>query len=169
MLRHIATGALVLGSAIALLVGSATYAPFNDQATGTGHVAAGSVLVTVNNEEAATFNFSSAECSNMAPGIPCAVEVVVSTSDSSLSAVWDTTVTETGDEPLPGLPDGCFTETLEIPAGDIEDGDAHADHDPGDVETGTLTVRVTDDNACQSAATDLTVSVVATQSPSPHD
>lgn len=169
MLRQSATGALVLGSAVALLVGSATYAPFNDQAAGSGHVAAGSVLVTVNGSDAATFDFSSAECSNMAPGIDCAVEVVVSAADSSLSAVWDTTVTETGDEPLPGLPDGCFTETLDIPTGDGEEGDADADHDPGDSHAGTLTVRVTDDNACQSAATDLTVSVVATQSPSPHD
>jgi hypothetical protein len=169
LLRHIATGALVLGSAIALLVGSATYAPFNDSATGAGHVAAGSVLVTVNGSDTATFDFSSAECSNMAPGIDCAVEVVVSAADSSLSAVWDTTITETGDEPLPDLPDGCFTETLDIPTGDAEEGDPDADHDPGDSHTGTLTVRVTDDNACQSAATDLTVSVVATQSPSPHN
>lgn len=169
MLRHLATGALVLGSAVALLVGSATYAPFTDDASGSGHVAAGSVIVSVNGSDTAAFDFGSAECSNMAPGIDCAVDVIVSTEESSLSAVWDTTVTETGDEPLPGLPDGCFTETLDIPDGDVEEGDPDADHDPGDSHTGTLTVRVTDDNACQSAATDVTVRVVATQSPSPHN
>lgn len=169
MLRHIATGALVLGSAVALLIGSATYAPFTDDATGSGHVAAGSVLVSINGTDTATLNFSSDECSNMAPGIDCAVPVDASTGDSTLSAVWETTLTETGDEALPGLPDGCFTESLDIPAGDAEEGDADADHDPGDSHSGTLTVRVADDNACQSAETDITVSIVATQSPSPHN
>lgn len=169
MLRHIATGALVLGSAVALLVGSATYAPFTDDATGSGHVAAGSVNVSVNGTDTATFDFTTDECGNMAPGIDCIVPVDVSTGTSSLSAVWDTTITETGDEPLPGLPDGCFTETLDVPAGETEEGDPDVDHDPGFSHPGTLTVHVTDDNACQSAATDLTVRVVATQSPSPHN
>lgn len=169
LLRHLATGALVLGAAAALLVGGATYAPFTDDAIGSGRVNAGSVNVRINDTDAHTFSFDTAECSNMAPGIDCVVPLDVSTGTSTLSAVWETTITEDGDEPLPDLPDGCFTEAADVPAGDAEDGDADADHDPGDSHPGTLTVRVTDDNACQSASTEITVRVVATQSPTPHD
>lgn len=169
MLRRIATAALVLGSAAALLVGGATYAPFSDDAAGTGRVGAGSVNVSVNGTDSATFAFDSEECTNMAPGVDCTVPLTVSTGTSSLSATWQATVTEDGDEPLEGLPDGCFTESVDIPAGDAEPGDPDADHDPGDSHEGTLVVRVADDNRCQSAATDILVRVVATQSPSPHN
>lgn len=170
MLRHLATGALVLGSAAALLVGSATYAPFTDEAVGSGRVTAGSVNVRINDTDTEAFAFDTAECGNMAPGIECTVPFTVSSGTSTLSAVWDTTITENGDEPLPGLPDGCFTEELEVPAGDVEEGDPDADHDPGEeAHVATLTVRVTDDNACQSASTELIVRIVATQSPSPHN
>jgi hypothetical protein len=150
-------------------VGSATYAPFTDDATGSGRVSAGSVNVSINGTDTHAFQFDTADCSNMAPGIDCVVPLEVSTGTSTLSAVWDTTVTEIGDEPLPDLPDGCFTESVDVPAGDAEDGDPDADHDPGDSHAGTLTVRVTDDNACQSASTEITLRVVATQSPSPHN
>lgn len=169
MLRRIATAALVLGSAAALLIGSSTYAPFSDDATASGGVGAGSVNVTVNGSESGTLDFSTDQCDNMAPGIDCETALVVDTGTSSLSATWAVTVTETGDEALEGLPDGCFTEEHDIPAGDAEAGDADADHDPGDTHNGTLTVRVADDNRCQSAATSITVDVVATQSPSPHN
>lgn len=169
LLRHLATGALVVGAAAALLVGSATYAPFTDEASGSGRVTAGSVQVRMNGTDTAAFQFDTEECSNMAPGTDCVVQLALDTGTSTLSAVWDTELTETGDEPLPDLPDGCFTETLEIPAGDAEEGDPDADHDPGDTHTADLTVHVTDDNACQSASTEITVRVVATQSASPHN
>lgn len=169
MLRRISTAALVLGSAAALLIGGATYAPFTDDAAGSGRVGAGSVNVSINGTDSATLAFNTDECSNMAPGIDCVVQLDVSTGTSSLSATWATTIAEDGDEAIDGLPDGCFTETANVPTGDAEDGDADADHDPGDTHNGTLTVRVADDNRCQSAATDITVSVVATQSPSPHN
>lgn len=169
MLRRTATAALVLGSATALLVGGATYAPFTDDASGSGRVGAGNVNVTVNGTDQATFAFDSEECTTMAPGIDCVVPLSVGTGTSSLSAVWATTVAEDGDEALDGLPDGCFTEVVDVPAGDAEDGDADADHDPGDVHDGNLVVRVADDNRCQSASTGILLSVVATQSPSPHD
>lgn len=169
MLRRIATAALVMGSAAALLIGGATYAPFTDDAAGSGNVGAGSVNVSINGTDAATLAFDTDECSNMAPGIDCVVPFDVSTGTSSLSATWNTTVAEDGDEAIDGLPNGCFTEEVSVPAGDAENGDADADHDPGDAHDGTLTVRVADDNRCQSAATGITVSVVATQSPSPHN
>ncbi|HVF74449.1 MAG TPA: SipW-dependent-type signal peptide-containing protein [Acidimicrobiales bacterium] len=169
MLRRIATMALVLGSAAALLVGGATYAPFTDDAEGAGPVGAGNVNVSINGTDSATFAFDSDECSNMAPGIDCVVPFDASAGSSSLSATWTTTITEDGDEALDGLPDGCFTEEVSVPVGDAEQGDADADHDPGDSHDGTLTVRIADDNRCQSAATGILVKVVATQSPSPHN
>ena len=169
MLRRIATMALVLGSAAALLIGGATYAPFTDDAAGTGRVGAGNVNVSINGTDSAAFAFESDECSNMAPGIDCAVPFDVSSGSSSLSATWVTTITEDGDEALDGLPDGCFTEEVNVPVGDAEEGYPDADHDPGDAHDGTLTVRVADDNRCQSAATGITVRVVASQSPSPHN
>lgn len=170
MLRHLATGALVLGSAAALLVGSATYAPFTDEAVGSGRVTAGSVNVQINGTDTESFTFDTAECGNMAPGIKCEVPLAVGVGTSTLSAVWETTITENGDEALPGLPDGCFTESLDVPAGDAEEGDPDADHDPGEeAHAATLTVEVTDDNACQSASTEIVVRTVATQSPSPHN
>jgi predicted ribosomally synthesized peptide with SipW-like signal peptide len=169
LLRHLATGALVVGAAAALLVGSATYAPFTDEATGSGRVTAGSVQVRMNGTDTATFDFDTEACGNMEPGTDCVVEVVVDSGTSTLSAVWDTQVTENGDEAMPGLPDGCFTESFAVPVGDHEDDDADDDHDPNDTHTSNLTVHVTDDNACQSAATDITVRIVATQSPSPQN
>ncbi len=169
MLRNIATAAPVLGSAAALVVGGATYAPFTDEATGNGRVAAGNVNVRINDTDSAELDFSSDACQNMAPGADCIVTFDVSSGTSTMSAVWATTITENGDEALPGLPDGCFTETHDVPAGDAEEGDADADHDPGDTHTATLTVHLADDDACQSAATDVAVVVTATQSPSPKD
>lgn len=169
MLRRIATAALVLGSAAALLIGGATYAPFTDDATGSGRVGAGSVNVSINGTDSATLAFNTDQCSNMAPGHDCVVPLNVSTGTSSLSATWATTVVEDGDEALDGLPDGCFTQVVDVPAGDTENGDDHADHDPGDTHNGDVIVRVADDNRCQSAATDITITVVATQSPSPHN
>ena len=163
MLRRIATAALVIGSAAALLIGSSTYAPFTDDATANGNVGAGSVNVSINGTDSAELAFDTAECDNMAPGIDCVVEFDVSTGTSSLSATWATTVTEDND------PLDCFEEVVNVPAGDAEDGDADADHDPGDAHDGTLTVRVADNNQCQSAATGISVQVVATQSPSPHN
>lgn len=166
MLRRIASAALVLGSAAALLVGGATYAPFTDDATGSGRVGAGNVNVSINGTDDATFAFDSDErCSNMAPGHDCVVPLTISTGSSSLSATWAYQLIEDDDEALDGLPDGCFTEEVSIPAGDGADGD----HDPGDSHDGTLTVRVADDNRCQSAATGIVLRVVATQSPTPHD
>ena len=170
MLRHLATGALVVGSAAALLVGSATYAPFTDEAVGSGRVTAGSVNVRIDDTDTTALAFDTQQCGNMAPGIDCVVSFDVSTGTSTLSAVWETTVTEDGDEALPGLPDGCFTETHDVPPGVQEDGDADVDHDPSDEQRpATLTVKVADDNACQSASTGITLRIVATQSPSPHD
>lgn len=170
MLRHIATAALVVGSAAALLVGSSTYAPFTGDAMGTGDVGAGTVQVQINGTDTATFALNTAECDNMAPGIDCTENFTVGTGGSSLSATWAYSVTD-DDEALPDLPDGCFTETVTgIPTGDAEDDDADADHD-GDEHThdATLVVRVADDNRCQGAASNVTVTVTATQSASPHN
>lgn len=164
MLRRISTGALVLGSAAALLIGGATYAPFTDSAGGSGGVGAGSVSVEINGMETASFAFDTAECSNMAPGHPCEVPLDVSTATSTLSATWATTITDTDDPEL-----DCFTATANVPAGDAEEGDDDADHDPGDVHQGTLVVTVADNNDCQGAQSDITVSIIATQSPSPQD
>lgn len=169
MLRRIATAALVVGSAAALLVGSSTYAPFTGEAGGTGGVGAGSVAVSINGTDAYTFAFSTDQCSNMAPGHDCVETFDVSTGSSTLSATWDVDVSDS-DAALDGLPDGCFTEIVSgVTAGEAEDGDADADHDPGDSETATLTVQVADDNRCQSATSDITVVVAATQSASPHN
>ncbi|MDQ3757057.1 MAG: hypothetical protein M3394_04335 [Actinomycetota bacterium] len=169
MLRRIATAALVIGSAAALLVGSSTYAPFTGSAGGTGGVGAGAVAVSINGTDAATFAFSTDQCTNMAPGHDCVETFTVDTGASTLSATWDVDVSD-DDAALDGLPDGCFTETLTgVTSGQAEDGDADVDHDPGDSETATLTVRVADDNRCQLATTDITVTVTATQSASPHN
>jgi predicted ribosomally synthesized peptide with SipW-like signal peptide len=169
LLRRIATAALVVGSAAALLVGSSTYAPFTDEAQGSGGVQAGSVLVSINGTDAATFAFNTAQCSNMAPGHDCTESFTVDTGASTLSATWDVDVSD-DDTALDGLPDGCFTETVSgLTAGNDESGDADDDHDPGDSQAGTLTVQVADDNRCQGAATDITVVVTATQSATPHN
>jgi predicted ribosomally synthesized peptide with SipW-like signal peptide len=169
VLRHISTAALVLGSAAALVVGGATYAPFTDEATGRGSVAAGNVNVRVNDSDSAELDFSSDSCQNMSPGTDCVVTFTVGSGTSTMSALWETTIVEEGDEALPDLPDGCFTETHDVPAGDTEEGDEHADHDPGDSHEATLTVHLVDDDACQSAATDIVLTVTATQSPSPSN
>ena len=162
MLRRIATVALILGSAAALLIGSSTYAPFMDEATGSGDVEAGSVNVRINDQD--VYSFDTSECRNMAPGHPCVLPLNVSAGTSTLSATWETTVTDTDDPEL-----DCFAQEYDVPAGDEEEGDPDADHDPDDVHEGTLTVTVLDKNECQSATSTVTVSVVATQSPSPHN
>lgn len=164
MLRRIATGALVLGSAAALLIGGATYAPFTDDANGSGGVGAGIVAVDINGTDTAAFDFSTDECSNMAPGHPCEVPLVVSTGASTLSATWATTITDTDDPEI-----DCFTATASVPTGNDESGDADDDIDPGYVHNGTLTVTVADDNACQGAESTISVAVVSTQSPTPHN
>ena len=171
MLRRIATVALVVGSAAALLIGSSTYAPFNDQATATGNVGSGFVEVTINGEDAHQLAFSTDECSNMAPEHDCVVPLTVSGGDSTLSTTWQVTVADTDDAAL-----DCFTETVEgIPSGDAEDDDADVDHDPaGEGEpphehNGTLTVAVTDSNDCQNATSTVTLTVIATQSDSPYN
>lgn len=167
MLRRIATVALIIGSAAALLIGSSTYAPFTDDASGAGGVGAGSVNVTLNGgngTDVATFDFSTDECSNMAPGIDCVIDLIVDSGTSTLSSTWATTVTDTDDPEL-----DCFSEVTSVPTGLDEDGDADDDIDPGFTHNGTLTVRVADNNDCQSATSTITVHVVATQSPSPHN
>jgi hypothetical protein len=164
LLRRIATVALVIGSAAALLIGNSTYAPCTDDASASGHVGAGSVNVSINGTDTGTFNFSSAECSNMAPGVDCIVELTVDSGTSTLSTTWATTVTDTDDASL-----DCFTETTSVPSGEAESGDPDADIDPGYTHSGQLVVSVADNNDCQAAETDITVHVVATQSPSPHD
>jgi predicted ribosomally synthesized peptide with SipW-like signal peptide len=164
LLRRIATAALVIGSAAALLIGSSTYAPFTDDANGSGNVAAGSVRVSINGTDAAVFSFDTAECNNMAPGIDCVVPLSVSTGTSTLSATWATTVTDTDDADL-----DCFSEVTSVPSGTDEADDADDDIDPGYTDDGNLVVRVADNNDCQSATSTITVSIVATQSPSPHN
>jgi hypothetical protein len=164
LLRRIATGALVLGSAAALLIGGATYAPFSDDAQGSGGVGAGIVAVDINGTDEAAFDFSTAQCSNMAPGHPCQVPLVVSAGASTLSATWATTITDTDDPDI-----DCFTASASVPNGEDEAGDANDDIDPGFVHNGTLTVTVADNNACQGAVSTITVAVVSTQSPTPHD
>lgn len=164
MLRRIATVALIIGSAAALLIGSSTYAPFTDDGSASGGVGAGSVNVTVNGgngSDVAQFDFSTQQCSNMAPGHPCEVDLIVDSGTSTLSATWETTVTDTDDPEL-----DCFTVTTNVPTSDGTDDE---DVDPGYKHEGKLTVNVADDNNCQSAQSTITVRVVATQSATPHN
>ena len=165
MLRRIATVALILGSAAALLVGNSTYAPFFDEAGGSGNVGAGSVQVRVNGSDTPTFAFDTTqECGNMAPGHDCVVPLSVDSGDSTLSATWTTTVTDTDDPDI-----DCFTVTTSVPEGTAEDGDDDVDHDPGASHDGELRVSVADNNDCQSATSTITVLVRAEQSPTPYN
>lgn len=174
MLRRIATVALIIGSAAALLIGNSTYAPFTDDASGSGGVEAGSVLVTINGSNTPDLQFGTKdECTNMAPGHACEVDLNV-LNGGTLSATWAPSVTVTNDDGTePEIE--CFTVTTAIPSGISEDGDDDADIDPGEGHTGTLKVTVSDDgddsndNACQRATATITLSVVATQSASPYN
>jgi hypothetical protein len=165
LLRRIATVALIIGSAAALLIGNSTYAPFFDEAHGSGGVEAGRVQVQVNDSDTPTFAFDTTqECSNMAPGHDCVVPLDVSAGLSTLSATWTTTVSDTDDPEI-----DCFTVTTSVPSGTAEDDDSDVDHDPGAEFDGELRVSVKDDNACQGATSTITVTVRADQSPTPYN
>ena len=166
MLRRIATVALIIGSAAALLIGNSTYAPFYDEVSGGGGVGAGSVNVQVNDSDEPSFAFDTTqECQNMAPGHDCVVPIKVSVGTSSLSATWTTTATDTDDPDI-----DCFTVTTNVPAGEAEEGDPDADHDPDSAPyEDDLIVSVKDDNTCQSATSTITVTVRAEQSPTPYN
>lgn len=168
MKRSILFSALVIGAVLSIVAGASTFATFTDQATGSQTVTAGSVDVEVNNDtdDAFAITFGGASCTapgNMAFGDSCTFTLNVKNA-GTLSFTTSFLVGETDTN-------NCFTTALTgLPAGDVEGGDADNDHDPADTHAATLTTTLDNDAAvCQGAANTVSVTIDATQSPSPHN
>jgi predicted ribosomally synthesized peptide with SipW-like signal peptide len=166
MKRSILFSSLVIAAVLAVVAGASTFATFTDQASGSQTVTAGTVDVEVNNDtdDAFAITFGGASCTsptNMAYGDSCTFTVNVKNA-GSLSFTTSTTLTESNPT--------CFTSTFVLPNGDVEGGDADNDHDPADTHAVTLTTTLDNDAAaCQGTSNLVSLTIDATQSPSPHD
>ena len=166
MKRSILFSVLIIGAVFAVVAGAGTFATFTDSATGGQTVSSGTVDVLVNGDTDDNFAVSlagGAGCpSNMAFGDSCTFAVTVA-NNGSLSFTTAFTLTETD-------ANNCWTTTYALPAGDAEGGDADADHDPADSHSTTLSTALDNDAAvCQGASNAISLTIDATQSPSPHD
>jgi predicted ribosomally synthesized peptide with SipW-like signal peptide len=171
--RSILLSGLIIGAVLSIVAGAGTFATFTDSATGTQTLNSGTVDVLVDGTASDNFtiNMTGPGCpSDMAFGDSCSWTATVE-NDGSLSFTTAYTIVEVESTD----PHDCWTVTYTgLPAGDAEGGDADADHDPGDSHSTTLTATLDnpgggDDNICQGATDDITLTIDATQSPSPHD
>jgi predicted ribosomally synthesized peptide with SipW-like signal peptide len=99
MKRTILVSLLVVGAALALLAGGATFAPFTDTDSDSGDVAAGTVDIEVLGTGTLDFSAGDPGCpAAMAPGDTCGPDTVTITNNGSLSVTLsDPAVTYSGD------------------------------------------------------------------------
>lgn len=163
-LRRILLSLVMMTGAIGAVVRGATFAPFTDSGEGGGAVRAGTVNVILNEDtdDEVVLQYTGPFCDNLAWGESCDASLTVRNA-GSLSVTYLVLV---GDD----NPD-CFTSTLSgLPSGDAEPDDSHADHDPGDSHTATLTTVLDgDQESCQGAQNEAAVFIRARQSNSPHN
>ena len=172
MRRSIFNSMLVIAAVTTVAVSGGTFAPITDQATGSGNVAGGDVDVAINgvsDGDSATIVFSTEECTEMAPGHTCTSDTLTISNPGTLSANWAITIAD--DEALDA---DCFQATMADQAA-LQAGDGGDDHDPADSHNTTLQVTMNEDgnpsdiNECQGATAEITLTVDATQSATPHD
>ncbi|MEO6198058.1 MAG: SipW-dependent-type signal peptide-containing protein [Dehalococcoidia bacterium] len=166
MKKNLLLSTLMIGAVLAVVAGAGTFATFTDQATGSQTVTSGSVDVLVNGDAGDNFAISltgGPGCpSNMAFGDTCTFALTVA-NNGTLSETTAFTLTETDTN-------NCWTTTYALPSGDVEGGDAHNDHDPGDSHATTLSTTLDNDAAvCQGSSNTISLTIDATQSPSPHN
>ncbi len=160
MKRSILTSLLVIGGAIALLAGGATFAPFTDTDSDSGDVTAGDVEIDVFGSGASLdFEFVSTatDCDTMAPGDSCDDTLVSVTNTGTLEVSLAAPVpSESGALETCGDGDSLGT-TVSTYSGD---GILAV----GETETFSVTVTLegSADNTCEAATGTVSVAVTAT-------
>jgi len=164
MKRSILMSLVVIGAAVALLAGGATFAPFTDTDSDSGSVTAGNVEITVEGTGTLKFDAPAVSCPTpMAPGDTCTASVEVTNTGDLTVTLSDPSHSITAVTGGEGYCD----------ASDWTTATANVSYTPdvtkvAPLGTKTFNVKVTlkpdAEQGCQKATADVKVEVTATSS-----
>jgi hypothetical protein len=163
MKRSIVISLLVIGTTVALTLGTGTFAPFTETASDSGTITAGTVNISVAGSGTLDFELvsSTTDCDTIAPGDACDDVVTVTNLSNTGVSITSPTYTEVGN--LETCGDG---DSLSTVLGALTDPHSNGALFLGVSEAETFTVTTTleagANDTCQGESATVTVTVVAT-------